>query len=456
VGTDRLGRSASFNFFLLPLLLLPLLGCGEGDFQVDLDLQLSEIIPTVAHASWAIDHDDLEQTWLRADAGSHEVIVPVDVDADGNATALIRGLKADRDYTLRVVELVDGIELRSQSETLETGAPPFLADLDREGGDAEGFMYTSIATDPSSAVILDEDGEYVWWHQPSEDWKHIFIPRVVPSLDGTGVIYEASTAWIGTHDDAETIRELLHVAWDGAVLRRITIERAHHDFVELPDGTVSIIRYHTLDVDGQQVEGDRIVEIHPDGTEVEVWTVWDHEEFDPEVEYGPEDMGWSHMNALDYDPDEDVYYLGSRHLHTIYKIDRATGDVLWRLGGDRSDFDTTLDPPFSCQHQFEVTGDHILVLDNSCPEVQVSRVTEMSLDTDAWTADEVWSYDPDPPIWSYGFGDVTRLPSDNTLITWSTAGRIDEVTPDGDVVWSLFEELGGGFGYTTWRRTLYE
>lgn len=433
------------------------LGCGDGDFRVDLDLQLSEIIPTVAHASWDVDHDDREQTWLRAEAGSSEIIVPVEVDADGHATALVRGMKAGEDYTLRVVELVDGVELRSQSEQLTTGSPPtYLPDLDREGGEAEGFLVTSIATDPSSAVILDEDGDYVWWHQPSEEWKNIFIPRAAPALDGSGVIYHASTAWLDDDESAENMRELLHVAWDGTELRRLAIKRAHHDFVELPGGTVAIIRYHTLDVDGEQVEGDRIVEIHPDGTEVDVWSVWDHEEYDPEVEYGPEDMGWSHINAINYDPGEDAYYLSSRHLHTIYKIDRASGDVLWRLGGARSDFATAADPPFACQHQFDIVGDHVLVFDNSCPEVMVSRVSELALDEDAGTADEVWSFDPDPPLWSYGFGDVDRLSSGNTLITWSAAGRIDEVTPDGDVVWSLFEELGGGFGYTTWRRTLYE
>ena len=51
-------------------------------------------------------------------------------------------------------------------------------------------------------------------------------------------------------------------------------------------------------------------------------------------------------------------------------------------------------------------------------------------------------------------GDVYRLPNGNTLITWSALGQIDEVTPDGEVVWRLRSEIGKGFGFTMWRENL--
>ena len=437
-------------------LLTATLGCAEADFHAGLDVELSEVVPTVASARWQVEHDGAEATWLEAAGGGRDLQIPVTLDGEGNAEALVLGMKAGKGYDLRVVEVVGGEELRSETVGVETGGVPAgLAELDSDGSGLDGYLVTSIATDPSSAVIIDADGDYVWWHQPAEDWKSIFIPRVAPSQSGDGILYEASTAWIGDDDSSDTIREMLRVAWDGAELQRTTIERAHHDLVELPDGTVAIIRYHTNTLDDVKVEGDRIVEIRPDGEEVQIWSIWDHEEYDPDVEYGPVDMGWSHCNALDYDADEDVYYIGSRHLRTIYKVDRDTGDVVWRLGGLRSDFTFDEPTPFACQHQFEKQPGGMLVFDNGCPDEMVSRAAEFALDEVAGEATLVWSHEPDPEIWSYGFGDVARLPTGETLITWSTAGQIDLVTPDGQSVWRLNEELGGGFGYTTWMETLY-
>ena len=437
---------------ILLLVTALVVGCTSGDFRVDMSIELSDEVPTVATVRWEAN-DAGAETWLEASAGSHQVIVPATLDDEGIAEVLVLGLKADKGYDLRVVERRGEEELRSQSEELQTGpTPPVLADLeaDRSNDDHDGYLFTSIASEPSWAVIIDADGDYVWWHQP-DDIQNIFIPRVVPSWAGDGIIYHAATTWIGSPEDHETTREMLHVAWDGTVQRRYDVVRVHHDFVELPDGTIAAVRYHTQNVGDEQVEGDRIVEFRPDGTEVEIWSIWDHEEYDPDVVYGTGDTGWTHCNALDYDVDEQAYYISSRHLHTIYKVDRATGDLLWRFGGDHGDFAAVHWPPFECQHQFEPRDGGLMVFDNSCPELMESRAVEFTLDEDAGLAQEVWSHQTDPPLWSYGFGDVTRLDSGNTLITWSTAGQMNEVTPDGDSVWQLNEELGGGFGYTVWR-----
>ena len=53
-------------------------------------------------------------------------------------------------------------------------------------------------------------------------------------------------------------------------------------------------------------------------------------------------------------------------------------------------------------------------------------------------------------------GSVERLPNGNTLITFSSLGQIDEVTPEGELVWRLRAEMGSGFGYSSWRNNLYD
>jgi len=66
----------------------------------------------------------------------------------------------------------------------------------------------------------------------------------------------------------------------------------------------------------------------------------------------------------------------------------------------------------------------------------------------------VWEFEPDPTLWIYCLGDVSRLPNGNTLITWGTSGRIEEVTPEGETVLQIDLPLGAGFGYTSWSASL--
>jgi hypothetical protein len=46
-----------------------------------------------------------------------------------------------------------------------------------------------------------------------------------------------------------------------------------------------------------------------------------------------------------------------------------------------------------------------------------------------------WGGTDAQPLFSKILGSVQRLPNGNTLITESDAGRVLEVTPDGDIVW---------------------
>ena len=205
------------------------------------------------------------------------------------------------------------------------------------------------------------------------------------------------------------------------------------------------------------VEGDGIVEIGPDGTFTPVWSVWDHLEYDPGMEVDP-GAGWSHANALQYDKTEDVYYLSLRNFDSILKIDRATGEVLWTLGGQHSDFtlangDKRL---FQHQHQFRILDGGVLVFDNGTSEQFDSRVVEYALDEDQGRAELAWEHHDEPPVHTLALGDVERLENGNTLISWGAVGQVDDVTPEGERVWRLHVEIGHGFGYTIWREVLYD
>ena len=56
-----------------------------------------------------------------------------------------------------------------------------------------------------------------------------------------------------------------------------------------------------------------------------------------------------HVNAIDLDRDGN-FLLSARNTSTIYKVNRATGKIMWRLGGKKSDFKLGSGVRFDWQH----------------------------------------------------------------------------------------------------------
>jgi hypothetical protein len=78
---------------------------------------------------------------------------------------------------------------------------------------------------------------------------------------------------------------------------------------------------------------------------------------------------------------------------------------------------------------------------------------ELTETASSLSAAEIWSYDPGVFLGSTILGDVQRLPNGNTLIVYSTAAEIREVSPSGDVVQTVL--CSNAFGYADFRETLY-
>lgn len=160
-----------------------------------------------------------------------------------------------------------------------------------------------------------------------------------------------------------------------------------------------------------------------------------------------------HSNSLDFDANGDII-LSSRHLCEITKIKGTTGEVLWHLGGARNNFTLVGDSVwFSYQHDARwLPNGHMLLFDNSdydtvigrSPKiVHSSRAVEYILDTTAKTAQLVWQFQHNPPIYSFAMGTAERLlPSGNTLIGWGAVPLAPfmvstEVTPSNAIVFEM-------------------
>jgi len=421
-------------------------GCNGSDRSAGFEITLtqSEPIPTVFTATWDVDLDSLEAAWFELELdGQVARTVQVDVSADGPYETVLIGMKPASEYVVCAVVQAEGELHTSADRVVTTGLePPEFPDLSSEGVQTwEGLLVTSIAAYPSAAVILDEDGDYVWW-TISEGSD--MIARSALSRDGRSMLF------MGVNPEGEDENLLHEVNLDGTDHRETRLPSAHHDFAELPDGSIAYLAYDPRELGGLTVWGDRLMELDPEGNTVELYNAWDDElaEYDPT---GTEK--WPHANAMDYLPEEDAYLVSFSTLDSIYRIDRQSRSVDWRLGGAHSDFERTdgSSDYFQHQHQMQLLEDSILVFVNGgMGQVELSRAIELSLDDSSYEAQEIWEYWSDPALACLTLGDVHRFDNGNTLVTYSYQGLIQEVTPDGEPVWTLTASVGGALGYTTW------
>lgn len=94
-------------------------------------------------------------------------------------------------------------------------------------------------------------------------------------------------------------------------------------------------------------------------------------------------MDYMHMNSICIDPNDNNIICSFRNLNEIIKINRVTGDIMWRLGGKYSDFPLTPDQDFLRQHYARFTDDNqtLIFLDNGEATLRpYSRILEFQLD----------------------------------------------------------------------------
>jgi hypothetical protein len=171
------------------------------------------------------------------------------------------------------------------------------------------------------------------------------------------------------------------------------------------------------------------------------WRSWDHFNItDTNVSLTKSSIDYVHANALEIDYDGNLL-VSSRHLDEITKIDRETGDVIWRWGGKRNEF--TLigdDQSFSHQHDIRrLPNGHVTLFDNrNGLEPQYSAAVEYILDEENKTATLYREYRNTPDIFAPAMGNAQRLSNGNTVIGWGFATpAVTEVTSDGTKVFEL-------------------
>ena len=228
-----------------------------------------------------------------------------------------------------------------------------------------------------------------------------------------------------------------------------------HDMVMLENGN-----HYLMEYDRQLVRMDTVVpggdtnatvigfvlqELDSEHNVLFQWRSWDHFEITDgnHVDFTSNKVDYVHVNAIEIADDGNIL-ICCRHFDEITKIDRNTGEIIWRFGpkSQNNMFTFSNDTMgFSYPHDVrQIENGNITLYDNgNFHNPQFSRGMEYEIDEQNLTATLVWNYVHDPVFYCKNKGGTMRLPNNNTIIGWGNSWPIisTEATYDGNVAWEL-------------------
>jgi hypothetical protein len=343
---------------------------------------------------------------------------------------------------------------RSRSDLL----PPRVLMTKRPSSPGDAMILTDCHAGPGQQgpMILDTSGRLVWWAPvsatPTPGSRAMNLR--VQSYRGEPVI----TWWHGAvvADFGEGHYEIFDRRY-----RRVAQVHAGngykgdlHEFVLTDSGTALFTAY------GQS----SAMLPHPDGArhgdyvygvvqEVDVatgrvlfeWRTDEHVGFIDSYHAAPDDptVPWDyfHVNSIAIDPSDGHLLISGRNVWAFYKVHRRTGEVIWTLGGKRSDFEIGRGARFAFQHHVRPhPGGVITIFDNEAgppKEAGQSRGLVLAVDERAFTAKFVREYKHRPPVLSPALGSVQNLADDGgvgTFMGWGDSSYFTHYDGSGKVL----------------------
>lgn len=307
------------------------------------------------------------------------------------------------------------------------------------------FLAAPLAKDTTDSpylAIVDNEGTPVFF-------RRMDFPALVMTLQSDGRITFIS----GKPETLYFMNEMLQVV-DSISPQGYKLDT--HDYAISEQGNIILLGQAPRIVDmSEHVVGGRvdatvkdfvIQEFDKDKNLLYTWKSEDHfnildgNEESIDVDFQASVIDYAHVNSVTVDSDTSLL-ISCRNMDEITKIDRRSGDIIWRLGGKNNDFVFIGDTiGFSHQHSInKLTNGNILFFDNgNLHQPPFSSSVEYELDEDAKIATLVKRFRREPDLFSAFIGSTQRLLNNNTIIDWGNKSpSITEFHPDGSLALEL-------------------
>jgi outer membrane protein assembly factor BamB len=220
-----------------------------------------------------------------------------------------------------------------------------------------------------------------------------------------------------------------------------------HDLQLTSKGTALITAYETVTADltsvGASSKGQLFVghvqEIDlTTGRVLLDWRSLDHvgigESFQPGPHTG-QGYDYFHLNAVS-ETDDGNLLISARNTCTIYKVDRSSGAIIWRLGGKRSDFNVSPAARFWWQHDARPHGSSVIsVFDNAgVDKEKQSRGLVLSVDEATRRVDVKQQFLHSAGFISGTLGSVQLLADGGAFVGWGSQNYFSQYSADGTMI----------------------
>ena len=227
-----------------------------------------------------------------------------------------------------------------------------------------------------------------------------------------------------------------------------------HDLQVMADGSYYVFgRDHiTIDMSQYVTGGDTAAILiaytihHMDADDNELWRWHSFEHYDildadESVDLTNHTIDWTHSNSIEVDHEGNLI-ISTRNFNEITKISRQTGEIIWRLGGERNQFQFINDNRgFGRQHDARVLSNGNLALfDNGHMLIpQYSSYVEYDIDEQNFKATLIRRYSRSGTIYSQSRGGVQELSNGNILISWDDLQNpfVSELSPEDSIVYEV-------------------
>jgi hypothetical protein len=301
---------------------------------------------------------------------------------------------------------------------------------------------------PDGPMIVDDRGDLVWFN-PLRRGTAVTDLKV-QELDGKPVL----TWWQGRFALGWGYGE--YVVLDQAYHEVARIGPASgyqsdlHDMVITPEGTAITLSYDRVYADLRKVGGvrhgpviDNVIQ------EVDLKTGLVLFEWHSLGRIALNDaripprgrQTWSafHVNSIDVDTDGNLL-VSARNTCAIYKIDRATGAIIWTLGGDESDFRLDRRARFCLQHDVRRAGPGVIsMFDNEAgpPNLRKqSRAIKLAVNERSKRVRLIAQYQHPAKLLAPNQGSMRVQPNGDAFVGWGQIPVFTEFSPSGRVLFN--------------------
>lgn len=395
---------------------------NKNALRIELSVKLNKAAE-VAIEYWQKDTQDTLVTRQSPKALVHDIII----------THMPERTK----YNYRVLVNDHGTQIISDVYEFKTGVlPAYMPKFNLVKGNGSvfsGFIMVRKTTEPGAQIILNSQGNIVWYQVLD---TALFRPFSLTS-DTSYIALKATDEIIEMSIDDDTLchikkgtndfnRDLHHEIYKDS--------KGHLVALTKEIGTFDMRSYGGTATDS--VVGDGILVLDAKGNEIWRWNIFDHmDTIADEVIYKTK-KDWSHANAVNEDLDGN-YLVSFRNFNQVWKIDRRDGHIIWRLG-EQGDF--SLDPQgyFKGQHAAHINPrGELMLFDNNAEGKKSSRALAFKINDDHKSARVTLSVNLPDSLYSFKQGSVYFIDNKRLLFCSSMSNKIAITDLDGKILWQL-------------------